>query len=989
MIFTRKSRQRASRLLLMFGLFFLASCNLGRPRQQAQQLQITRIPDAGRSIPSATPQPVIHISTIAPATAVPLSTQSLQLATRPFTPPTSIPIPADTPLPFTVFIQSPFHNAVVAGDVQVIGSASHPSFSSYRVEYSNDPNPQNLWFPVTGDRPNPVFNHVLGVWSTAIGVVPDGRYQLRLRVTLGDGSAQSYVVSNVQVKNQIPSPVPAAVAPVAAPSADFVQSADRGIAPLQVNFTSHAAGNITAYQWHFGDGGSSLEINPAYTYRTPGAYTVTFTVTGPGGSSSFSRGVTVESVSPPVANFEASPQNGQAPLTVQFTSRTSGQVTAYRWNFGDGSETVVEANPSHTYENIGAYNVELVASGPGGQSSASRQVEVSGRQVAAPTASFDISVTDGAVPFVVQMTDTSSGAIDSRRWDFNSDGITDSTEREAATTYNDPGEHTVRLTVSGPGGESTATRIVIAREQQDPAIASFSADPTSGFAPLLVKFTNTSVGADIGYAWDFDNDGVPESTATHPDMVFDRVGSHIVLLIAAGSGGSSTASAEIIVVEAPPAPTAAFAASVVSGTAPLSVDFVNQSTGEISAYEWDFQSDGIPDSAEASPSFTFESAGTFNVYLKVLGPGGSSEATSQIVVAEALPAPQAGFLATVTNLTVEFVSSAVGDSLTYLWDFGDGNTSAEANPTHSYAQAGSYRVNQTVSNAGGDHSYAEEITVNEPVQILAVDLDRIVFVSDRDGNNEIYIMNSDGSDARNLTNNPANDRHPAWSPDGRAIAFASRRDDDTFDIYFLDLETLAVTRLTHQGANTRPSWSPDGSRIAFVSNRHGDNDIHVMNADGSDQRQLTFDITNDDQPTWSPDGTAVAYAAGDSGQRDIHVISAADGSVIISLTSDPGDDFQPAWLNDSERSLLAFTSARSGNQDIYVIDPESGAGLRQITTDASNERQPAWSSDGEQIVFVSDRANNGERNIYLVAMDGTNLQRVTPDGSNDREPRSH
>jgi TolB protein len=361
--------------------------------------------------------------------------------------------------------------------------------------------------------------------------------------------------------------------------------------------------------------------------------------------------------------------------------------------------------------------------------------------------------------------------------------------------------------------------------------------------------------------------------------------------------------------------------------------------------------------------------------------------TAASVTAPVSAPPTAHFVISVTDLTVAFTSAATGEDLYYSWDFGDGNTSLEKDPTHTYLAGGSYAVVHSVSNEGGDATYEELVSVSEAYQPAAASDAKIAFTSDRDGNNEIYVMDADGANAVNLTNHPSSDRHPTWSPDGSAIVFASRRDDNVFDIYRLDVETGAVTRLTNQGANTGPAWSPDGARIAFVSDRFGDKDIMVMNADGSHQIQLTVDVHIDDQPTWSPDGGAIAFVSDASGSRTIYVIDSFDGSEVLTLTDKDSEDFQPSWLGNSAYSLLLFTSTRSGNQDIYVIDPATGEQLRQLTSDISAERQPSWSDDGGVILFVSDRDNDGERNIYTMNTDGENVQRLSPLGSNDREPK--
>ena len=129
---------------------------------------------------------------------------------------------------------------------------------------------------------------------------------------------------------------------------------------------------------------------------------------------------------------------------------------------------------------------------------------------------------------------------------------------------------------------------------------------------------------------------------------------------------------------------------------------------------------------------------------------------------------------------------------------------------------------------------------------------RIAFVSDRDGNFEIYMMNADGSNQTRLTNNPAEDGMPAWSPDGSCLAFNSDRDGN-FEIYVMDADGSNQTRLTNDpGWDTMPAWSPDGSCLAFNSDRDGKSEIYVMDADGSNQRNLTNNPAWDGDPAWSP-----------------------------------------------------------------------------------------------------------------------------------------
>jgi PKD repeat protein len=161
--------------------------------------------------------------------------------------------------------------------------------------------------------------------------------------------------------NQVSATIPS---PPTVPTAGFNANPTSGTAPLTVTFTDTSIGNITTWSWNFGDGTTSTAKNAAKTYTNPGSYTVGLTVTGPAGSNTATRTISVATVAP-VANFTATPVSGTAPLAVTFTNGSTGNVSGYAWSFGDGS-TSTAPSPAHTYTNAGIYTVSLTATGPGG-----------------------------------------------------------------------------------------------------------------------------------------------------------------------------------------------------------------------------------------------------------------------------------------------------------------------------------------------------------------------------------------------------------------------------------------------------------------------------------------------------------------------------------------------------------------------------------------------------------------------------------------------
>jgi Tol biopolymer transport system component len=175
---------------------------------------------------------------------------------------------------------------------------------------------------------------------------------------------------------------------------------------------------------------------------------------------------------------------------------------------------------------------------------------------------------------------------------------------------------------------------------------------------------------------------------------------------------------------------------------------------------------------------------------------------------------------------------------------------------------------------------------------------KIAFVSDRDGNQEIYSMNADGTGVTRLTNDPAFDDAPAWSPDGTTIAFMSSRTSGHMQIFSMHADGTVVTRLTTTSeSDLVPTWSPDGSKIAYMFDGNGYDEIYSMDANGSNNTQLTTlgSFIFDDQPAWSPDGAKIAFDSNrDTSTFEIYSMN-ANGSGVTRLTNNTAGDFQPDW----------------------------------------------------------------------------------------------
>jgi PKD repeat protein len=271
---------------------------------------------------------------------------------------------------------------------------------------------------------------------------------------------------------------------------------------------------------------------------------------------SLSYGSAVMSSALPLADFYAtSAVTGVAPLTVGFqdTSTSKTSILTWLWNFGDGS-TSTSQNPTHTFQNQGTYTVTLqVTNASGSNTNTQKNLVVVSANANKPVANFSATPVSGYSPLAVQFTNSSTGKITTGTWTFG-DGST-STATSPAHTYQSPGTYTATLTVTGSLGSSSKSTTVTVNKPPVPT-ANFTANCTSGYAPLAVQFTDSSNGNGTkvtGWKWSF-GDGTT-STAQNPSHTFTSAGTYTVSLIAVNAGGNSTAKTMAVKVTAKPAAT--------------------------------------------------------------------------------------------------------------------------------------------------------------------------------------------------------------------------------------------------------------------------------------------------------------------------------------------------------------------------------------------------------------------------------------------------
>jgi PKD repeat protein len=347
----------------------------------------------------------------------------------------------------------------------------------------------------------------------------------------------------------------------------------------------------------------------------------------------------------PVAGFSGQPTSGPAVLTVTFTDTSTGWITNRVWHFGDGSSTTtMSTTVVHQYMTPGTNSVNLRVYGPSGENMDVQPDLVAvmpaggDTNAGAPVASFGAAPTSGTAPLTVTFTDTSTGTITNRSWQFGDGTVINTMATIVIYQYTIPGTDTVQLVVSGPGGSSTniqANLITVGASgggTLPPPVALFGATPTSGTAPLTVTFTDASTGTITNRSWQFGDGNVINTMATTVIYQYTTPGTDTVQLVVSGPGGSSTnIQANLIAVgtsgggtNGVPAPVASFGATPTSGKAPLTVTFTDTSTGSITNRLWYFGDGTSANTSGATMSHQYTRPGTNSVQLVVSGPGGTA-----------------------------------------------------------------------------------------------------------------------------------------------------------------------------------------------------------------------------------------------------------------------------------------------------------------------------------------------------------------------------
>lgn len=243
---------------------------------------------------------------------------------------------------------------------------------------------------------------------------------------------------------------------------------------------------------------------------------------------------------------------------------------------------------------------------------------------------------------------------------------------------------------------------------------------------------------------------------------------------------------------------------------------------------------------------------------------------------------------------------------------------------------------------------------------------KIAFVWSRSGAKEIAVMDYDGHNARQLTNDKTISVRPRWSPDGRKIIYTSYKSRFP-DVMEVELYTGLRRRLaSYPGLNTGAVFSPDGRSIALTLSKDGNPELYTMDAAGGGFRRLTHTAGAESSPTWSNDGQNIAYVSDNGGSPQVYLIS-RDGGEPTRLTVSPAYNTEPDWSRPPAGSgiqpMLAVTSRVGGRFQIGLYDSATHE-VRPIVADDADNEDPSWGPDGRHLVFVKTR--QWRKRLYLL-----------------------
>ncbi|MBS1509873.1 MAG: PKD domain-containing protein [Bacteroidetes bacterium] len=517
-----------------------------------------------------------------------------------------------------------------------------------------------------------------------------GNFNVTLRITNSNGCTKTLSKSQyVKISSGV--------------HADFTNNTPSACnPPVTINFQNQSTGTGTlSYQWFFGDGGTSLLANPSHVYSLPGSYTVKLIVTNTTGCTD-----TLIKTNAIVIGTINAAFTGATSVCVNtpqlFTNTSVPAPVAAAWDFGDGG-TSTQMNPVKAYSTPGIYQIRMIADFGGCFDTAYSNITVLNK----PTASFSAPVTASCKPpLTVNFVNTSLGAV-SYNWDFGDGGT--STVRNPVHTFTGAGNFTITLIATNANGCSDTLQKIDYIKIQPPHV-SINNLPYAGCAPLSWTFSSTvnSVDPVISYHWNFGDGNT--STLPNPTHIFTAGTYDIQLIVTTAGGCSDTATVQSGIV-ATVKPVANFSANPRDVCAHVPVNFSDLSTGNVTSWFWNF-GDGATSTAP-NPVHVYEDTGYFNITLVVCN--GACCDTLKMNRYIHINPPIAAFSVDFHcySKTRTFTDASIGAD-EWNWDFGDGATSTQQSPTHTFADTGNYTITLTVVN----HTTGCSYTKTQPIRII-------------------------------------------------------------------------------------------------------------------------------------------------------------------------------------------------------------------------------------------------------------------------------
>jgi len=467
--------------------------------------------------------------------------------------------------------------------------------------------------------------------------------------------------------------------------------------------------NALSYSWTFGDGAVSQDQSPFHTYAEPGIYTICLTASSACGSSNSCKQIDIDDLGPtgsaPVADFNADVTDGCGPLTVQFSDLSTNNPSTWSWTFENGTPaSSSDQNPIVSFADAGDFSVLLTVGNVSGQDQETKLNYIVVESTPAPN--FILEVEGANVVLTNTTTDLINNSYD---WSFGDN--TSSALVSPSHTYTTDGQYVITLTATNDCGAITyseAVDISIDNTAAAPS-AAFTSSLDNGCGPLTVEFADASTNNPTSWNWTFENGTPATSTDQNPTVVFEEAGNYTVILEASNGIGADMAIqlSYINVIEEPDV-------DFETGSNGLEINF-NNKTAYGETYTWDFGDDNTSD--ELNPTHTYSEGGTYTITLTATNDCGTVVESNTIIVSELL-APQADFSSTDNDgcapLTITFNDLSSNNPTNWLWSFdgGDISTSADQNPTVTFANPGNYTVILQAGNEVGSNSKVVTAYVN-------------------------------------------------------------------------------------------------------------------------------------------------------------------------------------------------------------------------------------------------------------------------------------